>query len=130
MTLQEARSFGFVFPLYVRIPVLNGGGPMSCKMFVKHYDLCSKGLNPKCIKIPRKIIVEETHKYFGPMHNKNGYNYVFSEDPKMIAKVEGLWMVIHQKPHVPSSRIISLGMARGIVMELKGKKMNEVMDAK
>jgi hypothetical protein len=64
------------------------------------------------------------------MHNKNGYNYVFSEDPKMIAKVEGLWMVIHQKPHVPSSRIISLGMARGIVMELKGKMMNEVMDAK
>jgi hypothetical protein len=36
----------------------------------------------------------------------------------------------HQKPHFPTSRIISLGMARGIVMELNGKKMNWVMYTK
>ncbi len=68
--------------------------------------------------------MEEVHKVFGPIHNRNGYSYVFNEDPAVIAKVEGLWMVIHHKPFVPSSRIISLGMARRIMMELKGKKMN------
>jgi hypothetical protein len=68
---------------------------MSCKVFVEHFDFCLEGLNPKCIRIPRNIIVEEVHKYFGPMHKKNGYNYVFSEDPEVIAKVEGLWMVIN-----------------------------------
>ncbi len=130
MTLLEAKSFSFIAPLYVRIPILDVGGPMNRKVFVEHYDICLEGLNPKCIRIPRKIIVEEVHMYFGPMHNKNGYNYVFSEDLKVIAKVEGLWMVIHQKPHVPSSRIISLGMARNIVMELKRKKMNQAMYAK
>jgi len=103
---------------------------MSCKMFVERYDLCLEGLNPKCIKILRNIIVEEMHKYFGPMHNKNGYSYVLSEDPKVITKVEGLWTMIHQKPHVLTSRIISLGMARCVLMELKGKKMNWVMYTK
>jgi hypothetical protein len=72
--------------------------------------------------------VEEMHKCFGVVHNKNGYSYVFSEDPMVIAKVESLWVVIHQNPFVLTSRIISLGMARGVVMELnKGRKMNWVM---
>lgn len=57
------------------------------------------------------------------MHNKNGYSYVFSEDLEMIAK----WMVIHQKPFFLASRIISLGMAKRVVLDLKGKKMNWVM---
>jgi hypothetical protein len=46
----------------------------------------------------------------------------------VIAKVESLRMVIHQNPFVLTSKIISLGMARGVVMELnKGRKMNWVM---
>jgi hypothetical protein len=37
-------------------------------------------------------------------------------------------MVIHHNPRVHASRIISLGMAKGIVMELmKNKKMNRAM---
>jgi hypothetical protein len=36
--------------------------------------------------------VEEIHKFFGPIQNKNGYNYVFNENPEFIAKVEGLWI--------------------------------------
>jgi hypothetical protein len=71
--------------------------------------------------------VEEVHKYFGPIHNKNGYSYVFSEDLEVIAKVEALWMVVHQKPFFLVSRIISLGMAKKIVLDFKGKKMNWVM---
>jgi hypothetical protein len=40
-------------------------------------------------------------------------------------------MVSHQKPSVLASRIISLGMARGIMIELaRGKKMNWAMYAK
>jgi len=89
-TPRNNRSSGFVVPLYANIPVLGDGGPISCKTFVERYDLCLEGLNLKCIKILRNIIVEEMHKYFGPMHNKNGYNYVLSEDLKVIAKVEGL----------------------------------------
>jgi hypothetical protein len=70
----------------------------------------------------------EVHKFFGPMHNKNKYSHVFNEDPMVIVKVESLWMVIHQKPFVLASRIILLGMARGVVMELnKGRKMNWAM---
>jgi hypothetical protein len=57
--------------------------------------------------------MEDIQKYFGPIHNQNGHNYVFSENPKIIAKVESLWMIIHQKMCVPASRIISLGMAKG-----------------
>jgi hypothetical protein len=48
-------------------------------------------------------------------------------NPKIIAKVESLCMIIHQKMCVPASRIISLGMARGVVMDLKGGKMNWAM---
>lgn len=36
--------------------------------------------------MPRDLIVEEIHKYFGPIQNKNSYKNVFSEDPKLIAK--------------------------------------------
>ncbi len=70
-------------------------GPLKCKEFVEWYGLSSKGLSPKRIKIPRNIIMEEIQKYFGPVHNRNGYNYVFSENPEIIAKVEILWMIIH-----------------------------------
>ncbi len=71
--------------------------------------------------------MEEIQKYFGPVHNRNGYNYVFSENPEIIAKVEILWMIIHQKMCVPASRIILLGMAKKPIMDLKGDKMNWAM---
>jgi hypothetical protein len=74
-----------------------------------------------CHNNERPNSLEEIHKYFGPIQNKNGDNYVFSEGPKLIAKVEHLWMVAHQKHYFPTFRMIYLGMVRGMVMELKRK---------
>ncbi len=34
--------------------------------------------------------MKEIHNYFGPIHNKNGYNNVFNGNPKLITKMEGL----------------------------------------
>jgi hypothetical protein len=48
--------------------------------------------------------MKDIDKYFRHVHNKNGYSYVFSEDLEVIAKIEGLWMIIHQKPFVLGSR--------------------------
>jgi hypothetical protein len=36
-------------------------------------------------------------------------------------------MVIHQKPCVLASKIISLGMVSKFIMQMKGKKMNWAM---
>jgi hypothetical protein len=49
---------------------------------------------------------------------------VHIDDPKFIGNVESLWMIIHQKPYVPPSRLISMGMARGLACEKMGKMMN------
>jgi hypothetical protein len=49
---------------------------------------------------------------------------VFNDNPELIAKMEGLWMITHQKPCVLASKIISLGMVRKLIMQMKGKKMN------
>jgi hypothetical protein len=40
---------------------------------------------------------------------------VFNEDLELIAKVKHLWMVVHQKPYVPTSRMIFLSMVGGMV---------------
>ncbi len=127
--LNNSKRFSsFLVPLYAKVPKIRNGGLINWKEFAKCYELCLEGLSPERIKIPRDVTVEEMHKCFGVVHNKNGYSYVFSEDPMVIAKVESLWVVIHQNPFVLTSRIISLGMARGVVMELnKGRKMNWVM---
>jgi hypothetical protein len=125
---NSKRSSSFVVPLYTKVPKLSNGGLVSREEFAKCYELCSKGLSPERIKIPKDVTMEEMHKCFGLVHNKNGYSYVFSEDPLVITKVESLWMVIHQNPFVLISRIISLAMARGVVMELnKKRKMNWMM---
>jgi hypothetical protein len=33
-------------------------------------------------------------------------------------------MIVHQKPYILASRIITLGMAKNIVCEQKGKQLN------
>jgi hypothetical protein len=68
--------------------------------------------------------MEEIHKYFKPIQNKNCYSYVFNRDLGLMVKVEGLWMVIHYKFCILAFRITSLGMAKRLVMEMKGRKMN------
>ncbi len=42
----------------------------------------------------------------------------------LIAKIENLWMIIHQKPYVLAGRVITLGMARGLIYKFNGKQMN------
>jgi hypothetical protein len=69
---KEGGSFGlslsgngFVASLYDEIPPLfscNGNSPFIRKEFVKKYDLCSIGLNPKQIKIPKDCTKEEIEK--------------------------------------------------------------------
>jgi hypothetical protein len=66
-----------------------------------------------------------------PFKIKNGHNYVFSEDHVLIAKIERLWMLVHQRHVVPTTKLVSLGFAKGVAMEIvKGKKMNWAMYAK
>ncbi len=117
-----SKGLGLVTPLYKTFLELGDGGSISRREFVEWYGRSSKGLSPKRIRILRNVIIEEIHKYFGHVHNQNGYSYVFNENLEIIAKVESLW--IHQKTCVRLSRIIFLGMARGVVMDLKGDKMN------
>jgi hypothetical protein len=47
------RVVGIVAPLYASIPKLGNGGSIYCKEFDEWNGLCIKGLNPKCIKLPR-----------------------------------------------------------------------------
>jgi hypothetical protein len=74
--------------------------------------------------------LEEIHKYFGLVHINIIYNHVFNENPDIAIKVEDLWIVIHHKLRIFVLRIISLGMARRVVMDLKGQQMNWAMYTK
>lgn len=69
----------------------------------------------------------EIHKHFKPIHSNNAYNYAFSKNFDLIVKVEGLWMVIHHKLYMPIFMIIPFNMARGSIMEFKGRKMTWAM---
>jgi hypothetical protein len=48
----------------------------------------------------------------------------------LIEKVEKLWMVIHQKCCVLATRVVSLGFARGVTMQMARKQMNWVLYTK
>jgi hypothetical protein len=71
--------------------------------------------------VPKDVSLEDISKFFRPTLNKNGYSYVHSNDIKFIEKVKSLWMTIHQKPYLPSSQLISLGMAKGLGCEKWGR---------
>lgn len=66
------------------------------------------------VQVPKDLTIKEVAKYFGLVHNKNGYNYVFCEDLTFIKKVETLWMFIHQKHYVPSARLVSLSFTKKV----------------
>lgn len=53
----------------------------------------SKGLYLKYIKVPRDVSLEEVTNVFGQVVYKNGYSYVHCQDPKLITKVEKLFMM-------------------------------------
>ncbi len=120
----KGHKTSFTTPLYVAIPKFGNGGPMSRKEFVEKYDLSCVGLSSKHVKVPRDITLKEINKFFGPIVNKNGYNYEFTKDPIFIEKVERLCMVVHQKACVLASKLISFGMGQGLACENMGKPMN------
>jgi hypothetical protein len=103
---------------------VNDGKTLTRKEFVKVYGLSAMGISPKWIKVPRDITTEEVSKVFGPIQNENGHSYVFSEDLVLITKVERLYMLVNQKHVIPTTRLIYLGFAKGVVMEMTGDKMN------
>jgi hypothetical protein len=79
-------------------------------------------MNPKHVQMPKDLMTkEDVAKYFGLVHNKNGYSYVFCEDPMFIEKVETLWMLIHQKRCVPSTRLVSLSFTKKVYGHQRGK---------
>ncbi len=88
--LKGQTRIGFIAPLYVSILQLENCGLISKKEFVKKYELCSKGLNPKCVKVPRDIILEDISKFLSPIVNKNSYNYECTKDHVFIEKIEKL----------------------------------------
>jgi hypothetical protein len=119
--LKGKNRFSFVTPLYAPIPKLGDGSLMSKNDFAIKYYLYCEGLSPKCIKVPRDISLEDIDKIFCPILNKNEYNYEFTKDPLFIKKIKTLWMVIHQKPCTPASRLIFLGMVKGLACKKMGK---------
>jgi hypothetical protein len=78
---SRCRCSNLVAPLYASILELGSKGPISRKKFAKCFHLYSKALSSKRLKIFKDLIAEEIHKFFGHVHNKNGYSYVFSENP-------------------------------------------------
>jgi hypothetical protein len=107
--------------------VLGDSGPISKKEFAKKYKLCCEGLSPKHMGVPKDTSLKDINKFSSLVVNKNGYSYEFTKDHVFIEKVEKLWMVVHQKPCMPTSRLISLGMARRLACEKMGNKMNWAM---
>jgi len=120
----SSKPLGFVAPLYVEPFKIGDGGPIAQKEFAKRFVLCAISMNPKHIKIPPDILVEEVVKYFGPIVSKNNHSYIYSQDLVLIEKVEKLWMVIHQKRCVFATRVVSLGFAKGVATHMARKQMN------
>lgn len=116
----------FAPPLYAKVLEICDGHPLFCEDFVKKYDLCFESLCLKRIKVPRYVILEDVSNVFGQVVNRNNYSYVHCQNLKLIAKVKRLFVIVHKKPCVPATRIILVGMARGVICEEKGKKMNRV----
>jgi len=115
----------FAAPLHAEVPKLGNKGVISWTQFVERYGLCFEWINPKQVKVFKDITLEEVNKIFKPIVNKNGYSYVHNKDPNFIHKVETLWMIVHQKPYLHASKLIPLGMARGLMFEeFHGKHMN------
>ncbi len=83
----RSNGHGLVTPLYKTVPKLDDGRPISHREFTKWYGLSLERLCLKRIRILRNITMEEIQKYFGPIQNQNGYNYVFKEILRLLQKL-------------------------------------------
>ncbi len=73
---------------------------------------------PKSLKVPKDLQESKVKTFFAPL-NKNGYKYMDCGDPKLIALIKNLQMIIHQKAWLPTFWLIPLTMAWGIAYERK-----------
>ncbi len=115
---------GFTAPLYVEVPELlidDGSCSFMQKDFVDKYDLSCVGMSPKQIRLLGDYTKKEVQKYFDLVVNKNGHRYSKCSNATFMVKAKKLWMIVHHKPYVLASKLITLSMARRMVCELKGK---------
>jgi hypothetical protein len=89
------------------------------EQFVEFYNLNNHGRCPKSLKVPKNLKESEVETFFIPLVNKNGYKYMECGDPKLIALIKNLQMIIHQKAWLPTFRLIPLTMPQGIAYERK-----------
>jgi len=89
--------------------------------FWEKYGIFNEGIPPKRLRIGKEIEEDEVVALFG-LCNCNGYRYYHNEDEALIAKVETLWMVMHQKKQVPNTQMINRAEAHEIAYEIKIKK--------
>jgi len=75
------------------------------------------------LKVPRDFQDSNVEGIFGVAFNKNGYKYMECDDPKFIAHIENLWMIIHTKTWLPTSRLIPITMAKGLTFEKVHKQV-------
>ncbi len=80
----------------------------SIKKFKDKYNLGFIGLNPRYIRLLRYCTKDEVEKLFGPIVNKNGHCYMQCTNLEILAQVERLWMITHQKPYIFFSKVITL----------------------
>ncbi|CAM6022242.1 unnamed protein product [Sphagnum balticum] len=115
---------GFTTPLYVEVLELlidDGNCSFMRKDFVNKYDLCCVGMSLKQIRLLGDYTKKEVQKYFGLVVNKIRHRYSKCSNATFIMTAKKLWMIIHQKPYVLASKLITLSMARRMVCELKGR---------
>ncbi len=116
--------------VYATIPKLGDGSPMNRNDFAQTYKLVYEEFNQKEVKVPIDINLEDVSKVFGPIINKNGYNYTYLNDHLYIKKIKLLWMIIHHKLYFHALRWIPLGMTITLVVEKMGRTMNWALNNK
>lgn len=115
-------------PMYAEPPelfsVLENRG-RSRREFAEKYGLAYLGGGPKSLKEGVDYSEEEMVAFYGPMIGKSNYRYTDCSDESVLARTEFLWMVLHQKSMMLSSRQISKGFAQAVFAEMrKNKKIN------
>jgi hypothetical protein len=71
--------------------------PSKREIFDKYVNLCSKRPTLEHLKVGRDFLEEKVEALFGPSINRNGYQYCHTNDEELIARVENLFMVMHQR---------------------------------
>jgi hypothetical protein len=94
----------YVDPLYGAKPniIFDKKIELSCQSFWEKYGIYNEGITPKRPRIGKETEEDEIVTLFGPC-SSIGYEYYQNEDEALIAKVETLWMIMHQRTQVPNT---------------------------